>query len=73
MNLRTASIIRSSRKKDDEREGKIKGFRADWAYALTVHKAQGSEWRHVAFVDDSRSLGVGRSENESLHSDYQGQ
>jgi exodeoxyribonuclease-5 len=45
-----------SRKKDDEREGKIKGFRADWAYALTVHKAQGSEWRHVAFVDDSISL-----------------
>lgn len=27
-------------------------LRADWGYALTVHKAQGSEWPHVLVVDD---------------------
>ncbi len=26
----------------------------DWAYALTCHKAQGSEWDHVTIVDDSQ-------------------
>ncbi len=26
----------------------------DWAYAITCHKAQGSEWPHVTIVDDSR-------------------
>lgn len=25
----------------------------DWAYAITCHKAQGSEWPHVSIVDDS--------------------
>lgn len=25
----------------------------DWAYAITCHKAQGSEWPHVTIVDDS--------------------
>lgn len=29
----------------------------DWGYALTVHKAQGSEWDRVLVVDESRSLG----------------
>jgi len=29
-----------------------KVLRADWGYALTVHKAQGSEWPHVLVVDD---------------------
>ena len=27
-------------------------MRADWGYALTVHKAQGSEWSRVVIVDD---------------------
>lgn len=27
-------------------------LRADWGYALTVHKAQGSEWSNVVVVDD---------------------
>ena len=27
-------------------------MRADWGYALTVHKAQGSEWSRVVVVDD---------------------
>ena len=27
-------------------------LRADWGYALTVHKAQGSEWPNVMVVDD---------------------
>ncbi len=27
-------------------------LRADWGYALTVHKAQGSEWSKVVVVDD---------------------
>ena len=27
-------------------------FQADWGYALTVHKAQGSEWDHVLIIDD---------------------
>jgi exodeoxyribonuclease-5 len=27
-------------------------LRADWGYALTVHKAQGSEWPRVVVVDD---------------------
>lgn len=27
-------------------------LRADWGYALTVHKAQGSEWPNVVVVDD---------------------
>lgn len=27
-------------------------LRADWGYALTVHKAQGSEWSRVVIVDD---------------------
>ena len=27
-------------------------LRADWGYALTVHKAQGSEWSKVVIVDD---------------------
>ena len=26
----------------------------DWAYILTVHKAQGSSWPHVTLVDDSQ-------------------
>lgn len=29
-----------------------KVLRADWGYALTVHKAQGSEWPRVVVVDD---------------------
>lgn len=28
----------------------------DWAYAITCHKAQGSEWPHVTVVDDSRAF-----------------
>lgn len=32
--------------------GRSKVLRADWGYALTVHKAQGSEWPHVLVVDD---------------------
>ncbi|MBK7369398.1 MAG: ATP-binding domain-containing protein, partial [Candidatus Eisenbacteria bacterium] len=28
-------------------------LRADWGYALTVHKAQGSEWPRVVVVDDN--------------------
>ena len=27
-------------------------LRVDWGYALTVHKAQGSEWPSVLVVDD---------------------
>jgi exodeoxyribonuclease-5 len=30
-----------------------KVLRADWGYALTVHKAQGSEWPRVVVVDDN--------------------
>ncbi len=29
----------------------------DWGYALTVHKAQGSQYRRVLVVDESRRLG----------------
>lgn len=28
----------------------------DWSYAMTVHKAQGSQWRSVVLVDESRSF-----------------
>lgn len=30
--------------------------RADWGYAITVHKAQGSEWRRVLVVEDLDGL-----------------
>jgi exodeoxyribonuclease-5 len=32
---------------------------ADWGYALTVHKAQGSEWRDVTLWDDGFGKTVG--------------
>ena len=28
----------------------------DWSYALTVHKAQGSQWNHVVLFDQSQSF-----------------
>jgi exodeoxyribonuclease-5 len=31
----------------------------DYAYALTVHKAQGSQWDHVLLIDESRRLQKG--------------
>ncbi|WP_372393837.1 ATP-dependent RecD-like DNA helicase (plasmid) [Azospirillum sp. HJ39] len=37
--------------KPDRIEKGINEF--DWAYAITCHKAQGSEWPHVSIVDDS--------------------
>lgn len=35
----------------------IKSFNEfDWAYAITCHKAQGSQWNHVTIVDDSSAF-----------------
>lgn len=34
--------------------------RCDWGYALTVHKAQGSEWDRVVIVDDGAYQRVGK-------------
>ena len=35
----------------------IKSFNEfDWGYAITCHKAQGSQWDHVTIVDDSASF-----------------
>jgi len=28
----------------------------DWGYAITCHKAQGSQWNHVTIIDDSASF-----------------
>ena len=39
---------------------KRKGHPFDWAYAITAHKAQGSEWDSVAVVDEALQ-GCGRS------------
>jgi len=34
-------------------------LRCEWGYALTVHKAQGSEWRNVVVVDHAGHAGMG--------------
>lgn len=40
--------------KQTERRKDFRGLKEfDWAYVLTCHKAQGSEWPHVTVVDDS--------------------
>jgi hypothetical protein len=45
--------IRGSILKTEHVSGPRSGvLRADWGYALTVHKAQGSEWPYVVVVDD---------------------
>src|SRR5690606_9293951 len=33
---------------------RAKGFKADFGWAITCHKAQGSEWEHVAILEDQR-------------------
>lgn len=35
----------------------------DYGYAITVHKAQGSEWDHVCLIDDGMFDGWGNSED----------
>lgn len=35
-------------------------LRCDWAYAMTVHKAQGSEWGRVLVVDHGAYAKVGQ-------------
>ena len=37
---------------DDKRLGRMQGVHADWGFAITCHKSQGSEWETVAVVDD---------------------
>ncbi|TWA73969.1 exodeoxyribonuclease-5 [Azospirillum brasilense] len=44
----------ASTRKPDRLEKGINEF--DWAYAITCHKAQGSEWPHVTIVDDSAAF-----------------
>lgn len=45
-----------------ERPQGVRGLNEfDWGYALTCHKAQGSEWPHVTIVDDSGSFRTDRS------------
>jgi exodeoxyribonuclease-5 len=37
---------------NDKRRWQFGDYEADWAYCLTVHKAQGSQWDHVGLIDD---------------------
>ena len=34
-------------------EDKFDAEEFDWGYAITVHKAQGSQWPHVVLINDS--------------------
>ena len=54
-----SSLHFGRRKKAKENEFKKK-IEADFGYAITVHKAQGSEWENVLFYDD----GFGRQDAE---------
>ena len=37
---------------NDKRKRQFGNYEADWAYCLTVHKSQGSQWNHVGLIDD---------------------
>lgn len=42
---------------EEPRESRRGVFEADYAYAITVHKSQGSEWPYVIIADDGMQLG----------------
>ena len=51
-------------------EAKAELIESDWGYAITCHKAQGSQWRDIIVVDD----GLGRTRRGAgalaLHRDH---